>query len=346
MTIAKSYAAFSTDEPLRPYDLKRRSCGPRDVAIEILFCGVCHSDLHSVNGDWGARSFPLVPGHEIIGRVTDVGSEVKRLKKGDNVGVGCFSGSCRECRECTEGLEQYCDSVVATYGSPDRVSGGITQGGYSTSIVTDEHFVFSIPANLPLEKAAPLLCAGITTYSPLKHWNAGPGTKVAVAGLGGLGHIAIKIAASMGADVTVLSTSEKKREDAMKLGAHNFISVKDNVAVKKAMGSFDLILDTVSASHDYNTYLSLLKRDGTMVLLGLPEPQMVSAGSLIMRRRSLAGSLVGGVPETQEMLDYCAKHNISCDVEVIPMNKINEAYERMLKSDVRYRFVIDMNSLR
>jgi uncharacterized zinc-type alcohol dehydrogenase-like protein len=347
MIQTKGYAAYSSGAPLKSFEFKRRDVLPKDVAIDVLFCGVCHSDLHSVNGDWGGEHFPLVPGHEIVGVVTAVGPEVKHFKVGQNVGVGCLVDSCRTCAECKEGYEQFCEKgMVGTYGSPDKNLGGVTQGGYSTKIVVDEAFVLRIPDGIPLDRAAPLLCAGITTYSPLKHWKIGKGSRVAVAGLGGLGHMGVKLAASFGAHVSVLSTSEKKRADAMNLGAHDFVVTKDPVAFAKAQGSFDLILDTISAPHSYDQYLRLLKRDGTMVLLGLPDPQSISAGSLIRGRKSLAGSLIGGIEETQEMLDYCAKHEIVCDIETIKMSQINEAYERMVRGDVHYRFVIDLASLK
>ncbi len=349
MTLVNAYAAFvpyTKETPLRPYQFERRDVGPNDVQIDILYCGVCHSDLHTVNGDWGETPMPIVPGHEIVGRVEKVGEKVQKFKVGDTVGVGCFVDSCRTCDSCREGLEQYCEKgATMTYGSPDP-RGGITQGGYSTKIVVDENYVVRVPAKVPLERAAPLLCAGITTYSPLRHWKIKKGDRVAVAGLGGLGHMGVKFAVSMGAEVTVLSTSEKKKEDALSLGAHKFIVTKDAEQMKGARNYFDFILNTISAPHDYNEYLSLLRRDGTMVLVGLPDPQPVAAFSLVPKRRRLAGSLIGGIAETQEMLDYCAEHGIAADVEVIRMNQINEAYERMVKGDVRYRFVIDLQSLK
>jgi alcohol dehydrogenase (NADP+) len=342
-----AYKAFDDKNPLKPYEFERREPGPADVVIDILYCGVCHSDLHSVNGDWGGSNFPLVPGHEIVGRVTKLGSDAKKFKIGDAVGIGCFVDSCRTCASCKEGLQQYCEKgATMTYGAADKKNGGITQGGYSTKIICDENYLLRIPDSIPLENAAPLLCAGITTYSPLRHWKVSKGQKVAVAGLGGLGHMGVKIAAAMGADVTVLSTSENKREDAMKLGAHHFAVTKNPVHLSEMQNSFDLILNTISAAHSYDQYLSLLKRDGTMVLLGLPAPQKLGAFSLVGKRRRLAGSLIGGIPETQEMLDFCAKHKLSADIEVIPMDKINEAYKRLVKNDVHYRFVIDMKSLK
>lgn len=341
-----SFAAFDSKSPLRSFQFERRAPEPQDIQIEILYCGVCHSDLHTINGDWGPAKYPLAPGHEIVGRVLSVGSKANKFKKGDLVGVGCFVDSCRICSSCQEGEEQYCEKgATFTYGSADP-RGGVTQGGYSTQIVVHEDFVLRIPDNIPLQNAAPLLCAGITTYSPLMHWKVQPGDKVAVAGLGGLGHMAVKLAVAMGADVTVLSTSENKRADAIKLGAHQFVVTKDPDQMKKAANSFKLILNSISATHSYDLYLSLLKKDGTMVLLGLPTPQPVGAFSLIPKRRSLAGSLIGGIAETQEMLNFCSKHNISADVEVIAMSEINEAFVRMVKGDVHYRFVIDMGSLK
>jgi len=346
MPLANSYAAFDPKSPMKSFKFERRNLGPADVQIDILFCGVCHSDLHTINGDWGPQNYPLVPGHEIVGRVESIGNKVGKYKVGDLVGVGCFVDSCRSCAPCKDGEQQYCEKgAMFTYGAQDA-NGGFTQGGYSTKIVVDENYVLSIPDGIPLANAAPLLCAGITTYSPLKHWNVKKGDKVGVVGLGGLGHMAVKLAAAMGAEVTVFSTSENKKADAMKLGAHNFVVTKNPDQLKSAANTLNLILDTVSAGHDYNLYLNLLKKDGTMVLLGLPAPQAVSAGSVIMKRRSLAGSLIGGIPETQEMLNFCAKHKISADIEVIPMDKINESFVRMLKGDVHYRFVIDLASLK
>lgn len=343
----KAYAAFDSSSPLKPYSFERRQPGPKDVQVEILYCGVCHSDLHAVRDEWGRTVYPLVPGHEIVGRVTRVGDEVTRYKIGDSVGVGCFVDSCRTCDSCQEGLEQYCEvGPLMTYGAADPKGSEITQGGYSTQIVVDENYVLNIPKGIPLERAAPLLCAGITTYSPLRHWNVKDGDEVAVAGLGGLGHMAVKLASSMGARVTVLSTSPTKKNDALALGASRFVVVKNEVEVAEVLNSFNLIIDTVSAPHDYNQYLSMLKRDGTMVLLGLPEPQKVAAFALVPRRRRLAGSLIGGIGETQEMLNFCAEKGVAADVEVIAMDQINEAYERMLRGDVHYRFVIDLQSLK
>jgi uncharacterized zinc-type alcohol dehydrogenase-like protein len=343
---ANSFAAFDSKSPLKTFQFERRNVEANDVQIDIHYCGVCHSDLHTVNGDWGPQQYPLVPGHEIVGRVESVGASTSKFKVGDWVGVGCFVDSCRSCSPCHEGEEQYCErGATFTYGAADP-RGGYTQGGYSTKIVVDEKYVLRIPQNIPLQNVAPLLCAGITTYSPLRHWKVQPGQKVAVAGLGGLGHMGVKLAVAMGAKVTVLSTSERKRADALKLGAHDFLITKDADQMAKAANSFDLILNAISADHNYDAYLNLVKHDGTMVLLGVPGPQKVSAMSLLFKRKSLAGSLIGGIAETQEMLDFCSKHNIGADVEVIPMQQINEAYERMVKSDVHYRFVIDMKSLK
>jgi len=346
-TPTKAYAAKKVNEPLTFFPIQRRETGNHDVNISIKYCGVCHSDLHQVRDEWGGSTFPMVPGHEIVGIVTAVGNGVKKYKAGDKVGVGCMVNSCRECSNCREGLEQYCDrGSIQTYNSIDK-DGTLTYGGYSTSVVVDEDFVLKIPENLPLDAVAPLLCAGITTYSPLMHWKMGPGKKVAILGLGGLGHMAVKIANAMGADVSILSHSTKKKEDAHRLGAHNFYATSDTSIFEKLQSHFDLIINTVSVELDWNLYLSLLKRDGAMVLLGVPStaPQ-VQAFSLIGKRRTLAGSVIGGIKETQDMLDFCGKHNIVSDIEVIPMNQINEAYERMLKGDVRYRFVIDIESLR
>ncbi|WNG30599.1 NAD(P)-dependent alcohol dehydrogenase [Cystobacter fuscus] len=347
MPTVQAYAAPSAKAPLAPFSFERREPGPHDVLIDILFCGVCHSDIHTVRDEWGKAKYPLVPGHEIVGKVAQVGKSVTRYKVGDSVGVGCFVDSCRECDNCKAGEEQYCDrGMVGTYNAKDR-HGAVTQGGYSTRITVNEQYVLRIPDSIPLDRAAPLLCAGITTYSPLRHFGVKAGDKVAVVGLGGLGHMGVKLAKEMGAEVTVLSTSEKKREDALALGATHFAATSNPDTFKKLAGSFHFILDTVSAPHDYNAYLGLLKVDGTMVLVGLPEaPVPLAAAPLVFRRRRLAGSLIGGIRETQEMLDFCGKHNVAADIEVIPVQKINEAYERMIKSDVRYRFVIDIASLR
>ena len=347
MSEVKAYAAKSAATPIGPWSINRREPKPHDVQIDILYCGVCHSDLHTARNEWGGTIYPCVPGHEIVGRVTKIGDHVKKYKVGDVVGVGCMVDSCRECDNCKEGLEQYCSGgMVGTYNGQQRDGSGVTYGGYSKQIVVTEDFVLKVSEKLPLAGVAPLLCAGITTYSPLRHWKVGKGDKVGVLGLGGLGHMGVKLAASFGAEVTMLSHSPSKETDAKRLGAHKFLLTSDKEQVKSAGNYFDFILDTVSASHDYNTYLSMLNTDGVMVCVGAPsEPAMVPAFNLIFQRRSLAGSLIGGIPETQEMLDYCAEHNITSDVEVINIKDINESYERMLKGDVRYRFVIDMATL-
>ncbi|MER3464605.1 MAG: hydroxyacid dehydrogenase [Chitinophagaceae bacterium] len=347
MIQAKGFAAQSATEPLKPYSFERRTLRPHDVQIEILYCGVCHSDLHTVRNEWGRSAYPCVPGHEIVGRVTAVGDHVTKYKIGDVAGVGCLVDSCRECKNCKQGLQQYCEEgATFTYNSPDRVDGTNTLGGYSNVIVTDENFVLLISDRLPLEAVAPLLCAGITTFSPLRHWKVGKGHRVGVLGLGGLGHMAVKFAASFGAEVTMLSTSANKEADARRLGAHKFALTKDPKQIEALTNYFDFIVDTVSAPHDYNMYLNMLNTDGIMICVGVPPTLTEILGfNLISNRRSIAGSLIGGLPETQEMLDYCAEHNIVSDVEVINIDYINEAYERMLKGDVRYRFVIDMKSL-
>ena len=343
----KAYAAQSASTPLSEWSIERRSPKPHDVQLEILYCGVCHSDLHTARNEWGGTKYPVVPGHEIVGRITAVGDHVTKYKVGQLAGIGCMVDSCRECDNCKEGLEQYCSNgMVGTYNGQERDGSGITYGGYSKQIVAHEDFILRIPEHLPLEGIAPLLCAGITTYSPLRHWKVGKGDKVGILGLGGLGHMGVKLAASMGAEVTMLSHSPKKEADAKRLGAHKFLLTSDEQQVKSVRKYFDFILDTVSAEHDYNLYLGMLKTNGVMVCVGAPPiPSKVSAFNLIGERRTLAGSLIGGIPETQEMLDYCAAHNIVSDVEVIKMSEINEAYERMLKGDVKYRFVIDMASL-
>jgi uncharacterized zinc-type alcohol dehydrogenase-like protein len=340
------YAAHSGKAPLAPYTFERREPRANDVVIEIKYCGICHSDIHTVRDEWGAKTYPLIPGHEIVGVVTRVGAGVSKHKVGDTVGVGCLVDSCRECSPCKDHLEQFCEKgMIGTYGSTDK-DGTMTQGGYSSQIVVDQDFVLKMPKNLPLDAAAPLLCAGITLYSPLVHWKAGPGKKVAIIGLGGLGHMGVKLAAAMGADVTVLSHSDKKREDSARLGAKHYYNTSSPETFSKLKGTFDLIINTVSANLDWNQYLGLLKHDGTMVVVGIPEKEVpVNAFSIVMGRRSLAGSLIGGIKETQEMLDFCGKHNITCDIELIPASKINAAYERVVKSDVRYRFVIDMKTL-
>lgn len=347
----RAFAATAADAPLSPYSFDRRDPGPDDVAIEIKYCGVCHSDLHVVKNDLGGTRYPIVPGHEIAGVVTAVGDSVSRFKVGDRVGVGCMVDSCRTCPSCREGEEQYCvPGMTQTYGSADPKGGdigqAITQGGYSDRVTVDQNYVLRIPDSLPLDAAAPLLCAGITTYSPLKHWKIGPGSKVAVIGLGGLGHMAVKQAAAMGAEVTVLSTSDRKKADAERMGAKHFLINSDKAAMKAAAEKFDLIINTVSATHEIASHVQLLARDGTMVMLGLTtEGLPVYAMGLLWRRRSVAGSLIGGIRETQEMLDFCAEHGIACDIETIAPAQINEAYERMERSDVRYRFVIDMARL-
>jgi len=347
MTLVKAYAAQAADKPLAPYSFERREPGEKDVEIKILYCGVCHSDIHTARNEWGGTMYPAVPGHEIVGKVTRVGSGVTKFKEGDTVGVGCFVDSCRYCSNCHDDLEQYCENGhTQTYNSMTQDKSGYTLGGYATAIVVDEHFVLSVSDKLPLEKVAPLLCAGITTYSPLRHWGLKAGDKIGVVGLGGLGHMAVKLAASMGAEVTVLSRSASKEKDATELGAKHFKLTTNKDTMAGLANSFNFIIDTVSAQHDYNEYLQLLKTDGVMILVGAPpQPDPVSAFPLIMGRRSLVGSLVGGLKETQEMLDYCAEKGITSDVEVISIDQIKEAYERTLKGDVHYRFVIDMSTL-
>lgn len=343
------YASHSADTPLVPFEFERRSLREFDVQIEIMYCGVCHSDLHQARDEWHNTMFPIVPGHEIVGRVTQVGAGVTRFRAGELVGVGCLVDSCRTCASCAEGLEQYCENgFVGTYNGIDRHSGETTYGGYSTSIVVDEAFVLRIPDNLDPAGAAPLLCAGITTYSPLRQWNVGPGQKVGVVGLGGLGHMGVKLARAMGAHVVLFTTSPSKIEDAKRLGAHEVVISTQPGQMQAHMNSFDFLLNTVAAQHDLNPFITLLKRDATMVLVGAPEhdhpsPQVFN---LIFKRRRLAGSLIGGIAETQEMLDFCGQHGITSDIEVIPMQRINDAYERMLKSDVKYRFVLNLDSLR
>jgi uncharacterized zinc-type alcohol dehydrogenase-like protein len=347
MPSVKAFGGESATTPLVPLTIERREPKPHDVEMAIKFCGVCHSDLHTVRNEWGNAVYPCVPGHEIVGIVTAVGSHVKKFNVGDKAAVGCLVDSCRDCDNCKEGLEQYCvNGATFSYGSPERDGSGITHGGYSQSIVTHEDFVLHIPDNLPLDGAAPLLCAGITTYSPLRHWKVGKGTRVGILGLGGLGHMGVKIAAAMGAEVTMLSHTASKEKDAKRLGAHQFVLTSDEAQTKKVTGYFDFILDTVSAEHDYNFYLGLLRTNGVMVCVGVPpSPAQIPALNLIFGRKSFAGSLIGGLPETQEMLNFCAAHNIVSDIELIRMDQINEAYERLLKSDVKYRFVIDMASM-
>ena len=347
MASTKSYAAQNATALLAPFTINRRDILPHDVQIEILYCGVCHSDLHTARSEWGGTIYPCVPGHEIVGRVTAIGNHVKKYKVGDIAGVGCLVDSCQKCDNCKDGLQQFCSNgMVGTYNGKEKDGGANTLGGYSKSITVTEDFVLRIADNLPLEAVAPLLCAGITTYSPLRHWKIGKGHKVGVLGLGGLGHMGVKLAVSMGAEVTMLSHSASKEVDAKRLGAHQFVLTSDAAQIKKVAGYFDFILDTVSADHDYNFYLGLLRTNGVMVCVGAPpSPAQVPAFNLIFGRKSIAGSLIGGIPETQEMLDYCAQHNIVSDVEVIAIKDINEAYEKMIKGDVRYRFVIDMATL-
>lgn len=347
MTATKAYAAQGASTPLTPFNLERREPKAHDVQIDILYCGVCHSDIHQVRGEWGNSVFPMVPGHEIVGRVTKVGAHVTKFAVGDLAGVGCFVDSCRECHNCKEGLEQYCDTgMVGTYNGVEK-DGTPTYGGYSTQIVVDENYTLKVSDKLPLAGVAPLLCAGITTYSPLMHVGVKKGDRVAVLGLGGLGHMAVKFAVAFGAEVTMLSSSPSKKADAEKLGAHHFALTSDEATMKGLQNHFDVILNTVSAQHEYITYLNLLRTNGTMIVVGIPpNPVQIHAFPLVMQRRTIIGSLIGGIKETQEMLDFCAEHNIVSEVEVINMNYINEAYERILKSDVRYRFVIDLASLK
>lgn len=348
MSTVLGYAAANAQSPLAPFSFERREPRARDVEIEILYCGVCHSDVHQARDEWGGSIFPMVPGHEIVGRVTRVGSDVKRFKAGDLAGVGCIVDSCRSCPSCAEGLEQYCQKgFTGTYNSRERDTQAPTYGGYATRIVVDEAYTLRISERLPLAGVAPLLCAGITTYSPLRHWGVGPGHKVGVVGLGGLGHMAVKLAHSFGAQVVLFTSSEHKVADARRLGAHEVVISRDRAAMKAHSRSFDFILNTVAAPHDLNAFLALLKRGGTMTLVGVPDKDpTLKVGSLIFNRTHLAGSLIGGIAETQEMLDYCAAHDITADVEIIPIQQINEAFERMVRSDVKYRFVIDMASLR
>jgi uncharacterized zinc-type alcohol dehydrogenase-like protein len=347
MSKTKAYAAQSAEAPLGEWSLERRAPKPHDVQIEILYCGVCHSDVHTARNEWRNTIFPVVPGHEIVGRVTAIGDHVSKFKVGELAGIGCLVDSCRECDNCKEGLEQYCSNgMVGTYNGQEKDGSGITFGGYSKQIVAHEDFVLHITDKQPLEGIAPLLCAGITTYSPLRHWKVGKGDRVGVVGLGGLGHMGVKLAVSMGAEVTMLSHSPSKEADATRLGAHKFVLTSDKTQTKAVANYFDFILNTVSADHDYNFYLGMLTTNGVMVCVGAPpSPAKIPAFNLIGGRKSIAGSLIGGLPETQEMLDYCAEHNIVSDVEVIKMSEINEAYERMLKGDVKYRFVIDMATL-
>ena len=347
---AKAYAAAGPTASLAPITIARRDPAERDVHIEILYCGICHSDLHTVRDEWKSvmpTVYPCVPGHEIVGRVTRVGSAVTKFKTGDLAAVGCLVDSDRTCADCQHGLEQFCPNLTLTYNSPDTHLGGVTYGGYSDAIVVDERFVLRVPSQLDLAGAAPLLCAGITTYSPMRHWGVTKGKKVGVVGLGGLGHMAVKLAHALGAYVVVFTTSPNKKDDAIRLGADEVVISRHRDEMKKQAGSFDYILDAVSADHDINAYIDLLRRDGTLTLVGAPEkPLAVAAFSLIFGRRSLSGSPIGGIPETQEMLDFCGTHNITAEVEVIPIQQVNEAYDRLLKSDVKYRFSIDMASLK
>lgn len=348
MIKSRGYAAYAADENLKPFDFERREIGATDIHIEIKFCGVCHSDLHTARNEWKGTTYPVVPGHEIVGEVLRVGADVKGFKAGDIAAVGCMVDSCGKCLSCKEGLEQYCENeIVFTYNSLDVHTGLRTYGGYSNNIVVDERFVLHLSSKLDIAASAPLLCAGITTYSPLRHWKVKKGDKVAIVGMGGLGHMGVKLAAAMGAEVVVFSRSKNKEKDALRFGASQVVAGADSPEAKKYANSFDFILNTVAASHNLDAYLLMLKQDATMCLVGAPENPHPSPNvwPLIMRRRKIGGSLIGGIAETQEMLDFCAEHGIVSDIELIPIQKINEAYERMLKSDVRYRFVIDMSQL-
>jgi uncharacterized zinc-type alcohol dehydrogenase-like protein len=346
----KAYSAASSTSPLAPDTIKRRETTEHDVQIEILFCGICHSDLHQVRDEWNnvmPTTYPCVPGHEIVGRVTKVGNAVSKFKQGDLVGVGCLVDSDQTCPNCRDDLEQLCPNMTLTYNSPDKHLGGVTYGGYSESIIVDEHFVLSIPDNLQLSGVAPLLCAGITTYSPISRWGDIKGKMVGIVGLGGLGHMGVKFASAFGAHVVVFTTSPGKREDALRLGANEVIISTKEEEMQQHAGTFDFILDTISAEHDINAYINMLGRDGNITLVGAPEkPLAVSAFALLFGHKNLSGSIIGGIKETQEMLDFCGEHNITADVEAIPIQEVNEAYERLLKSDVKYRFSIDMGSLK
>jgi uncharacterized zinc-type alcohol dehydrogenase-like protein len=344
----RAYAAQSPTTPLAPFGIDRRNPTAHDVEIDILFCGVCHSDLHFARNEWGFTQYPVVPGHEILGRVTRVGSGVTKFKAGDLAAVGCLVDSCRACDCCKKGLEQYCSGgATFTYNGEDKHMGGMTFGGYSEKVVVDESYTLKVPANLDPAAASPLLCAGITTWSPLKHWKAGPGKKVGIVGLGGLGHMGVKFARALGAHTVLFTTSPSKVADGLRLGAHEVVMSTDEAAMAKHAASFDLIIDTVSADHSIDALMALIKLDGTMCMVGVPpNPQQIAAFSVILPRRNLAGSCIGGIAETQEMLDFCGTHKIACDIELIRMDEINHAYERMLKSDVKYRFVIDMASLK
>ena len=347
MTTTRAYAAFDNTSPLRPFDAPRREARASDVTIDVLYCGICHSDLHQARNDWRNSKYPMVPGHEIVGRVVAVGDKVTKVKLGQLAGVGCMVDSCRECAACKRGLEQYCEKGnTQTYNDVDRDGKTPTYGGYSKRIVVEERFVLTIAEQTKLEAVAPLLCAGITTYSPLRHWKVGKGSRVGVVGLGGLGHMAVKIAVAMGAEVTLFSSSERKREDAKRLGVHDYVVSSDRAQMRKQRSRLDFVIDTVSAEHDIASVLATLRLDGTMVLVGAPkDPLALPAFSLLMARRSIAGSGIGGIPETQEMLDFCVEHQLTADVEVVPIQQVNEAYERLLKADVRYRFVIDNATL-
>jgi uncharacterized zinc-type alcohol dehydrogenase-like protein len=348
MPLSKGYATPDAQSPLAPFAFSRREPGPSEIAVEVLYSGVCHSDLHMARNEWGMSIYPMVPGHEIVGRVTAAGSAVKKFKTGQVAAIGVIVDSCRHCAPCNRGEEHFCnEGPTLTYAAKDRVDGSITMGGYSNNYVVDERFAHTVPENLDLAAVAPLLCAGITTYSPLRHWKVGPGKKAGIVGLGGLGHMGLKFAHSLGAHVVQFTTSLKKKEDAMRLGADEVVLSSDANAMKAHANSFDFILDTVSAKHALDDYLPLLKQDGTLCLVGLPpEPPTFAPFNLIGGRHSLSGSMIGGMPETQEMLDYCGQHNLTADVEVIPIQKINEAFERLLRQDVKYRFVIDMTSLK
>jgi len=344
----KAYGTKAVDKPLEKINIERRALQPHDVEFDILYCGICHSDLHQIKNDFGHTAFPIVPGHEIVGRVTRVGNQVTRFKVGELAAVGCIIDSCQKCDSCHEGLEQFCEQFPTfSFNSPDKYLGGVTFGGFSETYVCEDKYVLHVPESLDLAAAAPLLCAGITVYSPLKHWNAGPGKKVGVLGIGGLGHLAIKIAKAMGAEVTVFTTSQSKVEDAKRLGADHAVLSTDAEQMKTYTGKLNFIIDTVSAKHDINSYLNLLKHDGTVVLVGLPpEPLQVGAFNVVVGRKSFAGSNIGGIAETQEMLDFCAEHNITADIELINVDQVNEAFVRLEKGDVKYRFVIDMTSLK
>lgn len=346
--MTKGYAAHTADTPLGPFEFTRRAVGPTDVVIQILYCGVCHSDIHTARNEWHGTKYPVVPGHEIVGKVTQVGAQVTQFSVGEMVGVGCMVDSCRQCIGCAEGLEQYCEQgATYTYNSPDKHMQSRTYGGYSDSIVVDENFVLRIPSSLDLKAVAPLLCAGITLYSPLRHWHVTHGTQVGIIGLGGLGHMGVKLARAMGATVTMITTSPQKAQDAIHLGAHDVLISTDRSAMETHANRFDLLLNTIPHTHDVDRYLPLLKRDATIVMLGALEPMTsgFNSGELICRRKTIAGSIIGGIRETQEMLDFCSQHQVIPDVEMIAMTEINTAYERMLKNDVRYRFVIDMSTL-